>query len=129
MKHILSLALALAVAACNDGPTAVGNGVVTVALEDGGIRIRNLTDAPRAYAAYDQDVLAVLDLSLTAFCNTPDANCLRLPANGSVLVPFSQIGGYSASTRNIVVWTWRVVPSSTPGQYEIMSDEAVVLKL
>ena len=126
---VAAAAAAAAAAACSDSPTSVANGVVRVTREGSGIRIDNLTDTPRAYAAYDPNFLALADLSLLALCNTTDVNCLRLPAHGSVLVPFSEVGGYGSGTTSIVVWTWRVVPSATPGQYEPLMDEGVTLKL
>ena len=127
----ISLVLAFAGAACSDGPTSVTNGAVRVKREATGIRIDNLTDAPRAYLAHDPDLLALANLSLLSMCLTPDKSCLRLPARGSVLVQFSEVAGYGSSTKSIVVWTWRVVASTTPGEdaYEQIMDEAVTLRL
>lgn len=129
-RRIASVLLALTFAACSDAPTAsVASDVVRVTPGDAGLRIENLTDTPRAYAAHDPEFLALADLSLLALCNTPDANCLRLPAHTSVLVPYNEVTGYGTSTKSIVVYTWRVVPSGTPGQYEQLMDEAITLKL
>lgn len=131
-RTFLPILVAAALVACKPdaiiGPP-VSNGVVRVVREGNALRISNLTDQPRAYMAMDAGWLALVDLSLIALCNTADANCLRLPANGSVLVPFSEVGGYSAATKEVTVWTWRVVPSTTGGNLEPVLDETIVLKL
>lgn len=121
-----SMILGLTVAACPDGPTSVAKAAVRVTREDSAIRIENMTDAPRAYFVVDPEILASANWAL---CNTPDSSCLRLPAHGTKVVPFTDISGYGTSTKTIAVWTWRVVPSATPGQYERATDEAVELKL
>lgn len=132
MRKLIPLLWLASLTACADGPTAVvENEVVRVAQESSGIRITNLTDIPRAYLANDPNWLALASASfdLVALCNVPDSTCLRLPAKGSVLVPYAEVGGYSTNTQSIVVWTWRVVPAATPGQYQAEMDEAVTLKL
>lgn len=127
-RSVLSVLLALVLVGCSDGPTSVANGVVKVTLEESGLRIENLSDVPRAYAAYDEGFLALADFALIALCSTPDAACLRLPAKSSVLVPFSEVGGYGSGTTTIVVWTWRVVATGA-GQYNPAMDDAISLKL
>ena len=128
-RRFLPILALAALAACNDSPTAVSNGVVTVVREGDALRITNQTDEARAYAAYDPNWLALADLSLQAYCRTWDAACLRLPAHGSVLVPLSEVGGYSTSTKEIQVWTWRVLMSEVNGQLEPVPDDAILLKL
>ena len=128
-RSFLPLLFAAAIAACHsDGPTAVSNNAVRVVREGSALRITNLSDEPRAYAAFDPNWLALADLSLTAFCATQQPSCLRLPAHGSVLVKLTDVGGYSASTKTIVVWTWRVIPNGAGGLQAVM-DEAITLKL
>lgn len=132
MRKLIPILLLASLAACADNPLGVAeNEVVRVAEETSGIRITNLTDTPRAYLANDPEWLAValsMPLDLIALCNTPDAACLRLPAKGSVLMPYAEVGGYGSSTKSIVVFTWRVVPVA-PGQYQTEMDQAVTLKL
>ena len=132
MRKLIPILLLASLAACADNPLGVAeNEVVRVAEEAAGIRITNLTDTPRGYMANDPEWLAValsMPLDLVAFCNTPDSGCLRLPASGSVLMPYSEVGGFGSSTKSIVVYTWRVVPIS-PGQYQAEYDGAVELKL
>src|SRR5690242_10029480 len=111
-RHVLILAAAAALSACGDRITAVTNGAVTVRKEANGIRIDNGTGTARAYIANDPNWLALAstsDLSLMAICTTTDSGCLRIPAHGSVVVPFSEVGGYGSSTKSVVVWTWRVM--------------------
>jgi hypothetical protein len=122
------LLFAAFVAACGDGTTAVSNSVVSAVREGNALRISNRTDEARAFAASDPEWLALVDLSLTYFCTTTDSGCLRLPANGSVLVPFSDVGGYGSSTKAITVWTWRVGPDGAGGRQAVM-DDAITLKL
>jgi len=128
MKILPMLVLGLAIA-CHDWPTSVSNGIVTVRREGNGIPIVNQTTEARGCLAMDQDWMALADLSLYALCTTADSVCLRLPPNGSVLVPFSDVGGYSASTKKIAVWTWRVLPTGPGGQLEAVTDAAITLKL
>lgn len=127
-RRIASVLLVLTFAACGDAPTAsVVSDVVRVTRGDAGMRIENLTDTPRAYAAYDAEFLEQTGYSLLAPCNTPDSTCLRLPARSSVLVAYNDVSGYGAGTRSIAVCTWRVLPSSTPGQYDPAMDVIVTL--
>jgi predicted small secreted protein len=121
-----------ALAACNTDKitgTPVSNGVVRVVREDNSLRITNLTAEGRGYIAADLNWLALADLSLLAFCNTTDSGCLRLPANGTITVPLSEVGGYSVGIKEIAVYTWRVLPSGTGGALEAVLDETVLLKL
>jgi hypothetical protein len=126
-RSFLPILLAVFVS-CGDGTTAVANSVVNVAREGNALRISNLTDEARAFAANDPDWLALVDLSLTYFCTTTDSGCLRLPAKGSVLVPFSDVGGYGSSTKAVTVWTWRVMSNGAGGLQAVM-DDAITLKL
>lgn len=128
-RSFLPLLFAAAIAACHsDGPTAVSNNAVRVVREGSALRITNLSDEPRAYAAFDPNWLALADLSLTAFCATQQPSCLRLPAHGSVLVKLTDVGGYSASTTTIQIYTWRVL-SDIEGVLHVEADDPLVLKL
>jgi hypothetical protein len=125
--------LLAALVACNDSPTAiVTNGLVTVTREGSSLRISNGTSEARAFYASDPTWLALAaegsDLSLLAFCNTTAPSCLRLPAHGSVLMSLTEVGGYSVTTKEINIYTWRVIEAS-PGAGEIVPDETIVLKL
>lgn len=132
MHNLIPVMLLASLAACADSPMAVvESDLVRVVEEPSGIRITNLTDSPLAYMASDPEWLALVDATfdLMALCSTPDAACLRLPAKGSVLVPYAEVGGFGTSTTRIVVWTWRVVPSSTPGEYQTSEFKSVTLEL
>jgi hypothetical protein len=129
-RLVLHILAAATLAACTgDGPTAVANDAVSVVREGDALRITNKTDVARAYAIFDPNWLALADLSLQAFCNTWEESCLRLPAHGSLLVPLSEVGGYSTATTSVTVYTWRVVMSEVNGQLEVVSDDAILLKL
>lgn len=119
---------ALFATGCQEGPTVLTNGIISAKREATGVRITNQTNDARAYMINDPDWLAVADLSFSVLCTTTDPGCLRLPAKGSVLVPFADIGGYSASTTTVVIWTWRVVPNGVGG-FQAVSDDAISLKL
>jgi hypothetical protein len=129
---ILALTFAVALSGCREGATGVTNGVVTVVLEGDALRIRNSGNQARAFAAYDANWLALAstsDFTMLALCNTTDAACLRLPAYGSILVPLTDVGGYSASTTHVTVWTWRVLPVGEGAGLQPVTDETIQLKL
>ena len=126
-KQLLILAATMALTSCADRVTAITNGAVTVRKEATGIRIDNGTNQARAYLANDPEWLALADLSLMAICETTDSGCLRIPANGTAHVPFSEIGGYSASTKTVLVWTWRVLPEGVGGAPQAVMDQEITL--
>ncbi len=129
-RSIVVLLLAVSVSGCfADRVTAVSNGLVKAMVEDGGVRLTNLTNEARAYAINDPNWLALASLDLIAACSTVDTACLRLPANGSVLVPFAEVGGYGASTKQLAVWTWRVLPTGAGGSLQPVMDDAITLQL
>jgi hypothetical protein len=128
-RIFLPLLLAVSLAACKDGATVVTNGLVKAVREGNGVRLTNMTDEARAYAINDPDWLAVASLDLIAACSTTDVACLRLPANASVFVPFTEVGGYSASSKEVQVWTWRVLPNGAGGSLQPVMDDAITLKL
>lgn len=125
-RVFLSILLVCLVAACHDGPTVVTNGIISAKREASGVRLTNQANEARGYMVNDPEWLAVADLSFSVLCTTTDSGCLRLPANGSVVVPFADIGGYSATTKTVVIWTWRVMPNGAGG-FQAVSDDAITL--
>lgn len=125
-RTFLPIVIAVLVAACHDGATAISNGIITAKREATGIRLTNQTNEARGYLVNDPAWLAVADLSFSVLCTTTDSACLRLPAKGSVLVPFAEVGGYSATTKSVVVWTWRVLASGVGG-LQAVSDAPITL--
>jgi hypothetical protein len=128
-KSFFVLLLAASTAACHDQITAVTNGQVKAVVEGAGVRLTNLTNEARAYTINDPNWLAGASLSLIAVCNTIDSACLRLPANSSVLVPFTEVGGYGQSTSELMIWTWRVMPVGAGGGLQPVMDDPITLKL
>ena len=130
-RRLVVLLIAIAVSACvSDGPTAVTNGLVRAVREGNAVRLTNLTSEGRAYNINDPDWLVLASLDLLAACTTVDVACLRLPANASVLVPFTEIGGYNANTTDeLIVWTWRVLPNGAGGSLQPVMDDAITLRL
>lgn len=104
----LSVLLATGLGSCGDPTSGSSTGVV-VAVEGQAFRISNKTSQPLAYAVFDAEILALINW---ARCADPTPECLRLPARGSVLVPFEAISGYDGNG-GVVVYVWKVVRKSS----------------
>ncbi len=73
----------------------------------------------------DKNILALIDWSP---CPSLGPDCLRLPAKGSVVVPFSEIVGYSANTREVEIYSWWVIDNGS-GVLSYDLDVPITLKL
>jgi len=113
------------VSACHDGPTVVRSERVSAVKQADGIRLTNLTDKASGYFIVDLNTLALIDWRP---CETQGPDCLRLPANGSILVPFDQIVVGSAASRDVVIYTWWVLPD-IEGALHADMDDPVRLRL
>ncbi|HEY0969740.1 MAG TPA: hypothetical protein VGE02_02060 [Gemmatimonadales bacterium] len=108
-------AAAMLMAACaEDGAMGPGEdaSVVRVNRYAAALEIRNPGDEPLGYTVIEAELAT---RALLAFCTDPGPECRRLPARGSVTVPYAQIGGYEAGDREAIVHTWRVVPDGEGG--------------
>ena len=111
-------ALATVLASCND-PNVFGTSGVQIRRDAQGLNVINRTDKSLGIAAFDEDILPLLDWIKCA--NTTPA-CLRLIPGGTLRIPFNQIVGNDGSG-GIVVYAWTVIPS--PGGL-MTSDVATV---
>jgi hypothetical protein len=116
-----ALVLVTSLASCRDA-TSVEDDVVSVVVEGQAVRLQSQSNHPLAYAAFDAEILALINW---AKCADPGPQCLRLPARGSVLIPFNEIftGG---RVGKVAVFAWRVVPKAAGGFQTI--DVAVIPK-
>jgi hypothetical protein len=129
-RSLVVLLFSVAASACyQDRITAFSNGEVKAVLEENGVRLTNMTNEARAFTVNDPTWLAAASLALIAQCSTVDTACLRLPANSSVFVPFAEVGGYNASSEQLTVWTWRVLPNGAGGSLQPVMDDAITLQL
>ena len=113
------------VSACDRGPSAVETARVSAAKEAGGIRLTNLSDKASGYILIDPQTLALIDWMP---CATQTPDCLRLPAKGSVLVPFDEIVVGSAASKEVTIYTWWVLTDIEGGPHVDM-DAPLNLKL
>jgi hypothetical protein len=85
---------------------------VSVSAAASGVRIVNDGAEPLAFAIFERGLSQRVRF---APCVDPGPACVRLPAGQAVVVPFDQVGGYTAGARGVVVYTWRVVPDGAAG--------------
>ena len=102
MRRASLIASLAAVIACGN-PTGTDPSKVTATLDSQGVLVMNDNDRPLALAALDADILALINW---AQCTERTPDCLRLPARGSLHIPFSNIG---AGATKIAVFVWDVV--------------------
>ena len=79
------------------------------------LEISNPGREPLGYTVIEAELAT---RALLHFCADPGPECRRLPARGSVTVPYSQIGGYEEGDREAIVHSWRVVPDGK-GSHEV----------
>jgi len=123
--RIIPLLLLAFASACHDGPVAVHTVRISAVKQADGIRLTNLSDHATAYFVVDQNTLALIDWIK---CNQTTPDCLRLPARGSVTVPFSEIAGYSGNGSTVVIYSWWVL-IDIEGAPFVDADDPLVLKL
>jgi hypothetical protein len=114
--------LALASLAC-ESPVAVQSDILHVRKAPTALELTNISSAPVYYFVVDRDLLALLDW---AVCDNP-ATCPNVTPNAMRRVPFDSIGGYSATTREVVVYHWHLVPGNRAPGYVPDSLRAVIV--
>ena len=120
---VLAATLLLATG-CTETAGPVSTGRIRAAWESGGIRLTNLTDDASGYFLHDANSLALIDWTP---CVTQEPDCLRLPAKGSVLVPFDQITVGGADSKEVVIYNWWVL-QDIEGALHVDMDAPLVLK-
>ena len=85
-----------------DEPTSFESNQVRVQLNSKGLVVANHTGLSLAVAAFDTDILPLLDWIK---CSSPVPSCLRLPPDGSLAIPFGEVGGDDGSG-DIIVYAW-----------------------
>ena len=117
------LLLCFLLAACDESPTSPDavSRVAAVASANG-IRLTNNGETPLAFAAIDPRALARL-----ALCVDPSAACVRLPAKGSLFVPYSDVLFFESDTTEATVHWWHVV--AVPGGYQASDPQSLVVNV
>ena len=100
----LLISLVATLFACTE-PTSFENNGVSVQLNSIGLVVANHSGLWLAVAAFDSDILPLLDW---VKCSTPLPSCLRLPPNGSLSIPFAEVGGDDGSG-DIIVYAWTLM--------------------
>jgi hypothetical protein len=114
----ITSALATVLASCN-GPTAFESNGVRIMKDTQGLNVINKTDKSLAIAAFDDDILPLIDWIK---CANTTPTCLRLLPGGTLRIPLNEVSGNDGSG-DIVVYAWTVL--STPGGLKT-SDVATV---
>jgi len=105
----LCLVTALFVAACGD-PTAVSDGVLTVARQEHALQLRNASMVPVYYMVVERQTLPRINWYACV-----EAPCSSVPAAGSVRVADSLIVGLSSAAHEAVVLWWKAVSDGRGG--------------
>ena len=101
--------LVLLTTACHD-PTGT-DGQVQARLLPTGIRVTNGTAAVLYYAAFEREIMALIDWIP---CTDPDS-CPRIRVNETITIPFSQVTGWELDSREAILYWWHLVPAGTDG--------------
>lgn len=113
MTSIAVLAIAIAVAGCHKDPVAAvtsDTALVSATRVATGIRLTNNTDRGVAYVASNPMWLGLLGL-----CADPGPECVKLAPGASVVIPFSEIYGYTTEATEASIFWWHVVPDGHGG--------------
>ena len=116
--RVLLISLVATLFACTE-PTSFENNNVRVQVNSKGLIVANHTGFWLAVAAFDSDILPLLDW---ARCSTAVPSCLRLPPNGSLSIPFAEVGGDDGSG-DIIVYAWTL---TAPADALEVTDVATV---
>jgi hypothetical protein len=106
----LCLLATVVMVACSREPTAVSDGVLSVSRAPGALRLGNTSAGSVNYFVIERSSAALIDW---VPCAGP--SCPAVPPAGSVSVPHSQIAGYSAGAREVIVYWWRSVADGAGG--------------
>jgi len=125
MRRAMALVAVLGALGCADAVTSASTLRVSAVKEASGIRLSNLTGLAIGYAIFDAQTLAVIDW---APCATQSPDCLRLPAHGSVFVPFDEILLGGATSKEVTIYNWWVL-TDIEGSPQVDMDEPLTLRL
>jgi hypothetical protein len=90
-----------------------------------GVRLLNDGPEPLAFVIFERGLSERVRF---APCVDPGPTCVRLRVGQVVVVPFGQVRGYTASSREAVVYTWRVVPNGA-GAYRAVDLTSRIVAL
>lgn len=113
MTSVAVLAIAIAAAGCHKDPVSAATSdtpLVSAARVATGIRLTNNTDRGIAY-----EVSNPMWLGLLGLCADPGPDCVKLAPGASVVIPFSDIHGYSAEATQASIFWWHVVSDGHGG--------------
>jgi hypothetical protein len=116
MRNLRSFAVALAtltLLAC-EAPTSTASQLLAVSADGTALALRNPNAWPVFYLAVDPNFLALADFAL---CTNPDSDCPRVPAFGTVRVPYTDIAGNHTGQTTVRVMQWRLQRTAS-GEYE-----------
>ena len=124
------VAAALAACGTDETPLAVttpdgADARVAVSGVAAGLRLTNTGTSALAYLVFERNFAA---LALFAPCTDPGPSCVRLAPGQTVTVPFREIGGYTSAAREVIVYTWHVLPAPGGG-YRAADFSSVVVRL
>ena len=113
LSSVMVLATAIALGGCHKDPvlaTETDTLVVSATRVASGIRLTNNTDRGIAYVVSNPMWLGLLGL-----CADPGPDCVKLAPGASVVIPVSEIHGYSSDATQASVFWWHVVPDGNGG--------------
>jgi hypothetical protein len=122
--RLLALALAVGSVACHS-TTSVTSELLTVAADGSALTLKNPNPWPVFYIAADPGFLALADYAL---CVNPESNCPRVAARSTVRVPYSDIAGYNAASKDVVIMQWRL-QRELSGSYTAIDFSSLQLRL
>ena len=121
VKTLLALCTATLLTACSV-TTAPSSDLITATPESAALDIRNNSSDPVYYYVADRGVLALVDFSM---CNEP-SKCESVAPGAARKVPYEGMLGYSATTEELVVYHWRLVPKSSGGYQQDSLRQMIV---
>ena len=126
MRHFSSALIVVAIASwgCSD-PVGLESDVLRVRKAPTALELTNVSTAPVYYFAADRGWLALVDW---AVCDDP-ATCVGIAPSTSKQLAWEDIGGYSATTSEVVVYHWRLVPGSRPSGFVADSIRSLVVRI
>ena len=122
-RCIVSAFLLFSLGACTQ-PTSPILGVVSARGIGQNVEITNHTFAPVYTFVIDRGAAAYTDWGP---CTDPTLCAATAPQSGSVL-PYSQIVGYTLTSREVIVYWWHLVPDGASG-FRADSTRAIIIGL
>ena len=124
--RMLAAALAASIACASPTPGPASAGAEVSARADGvsGIRLRNETNRPIYYVAFERSYAARVQ-----FAPCTDApRCPSIAPNSEGTIPYSAIGGYEAGAREAVVYWWHLRPNPEEGERLLEDMHSVIVR-